>query len=252
MTGRREAIPGTCKRPPAGWFCTLEDGHDGPCPTWPRRPFEPITFDPVSIGHSAVSLFIDGELVDNLITYPGGFVPDFDVSKMTAAVAAPVTASFKTSFNFADIEEAVRKLDQSARVNVPDPFEPKVELRGSSTPAITLKPYRVEITGLSINWHGYPPAASNAVNVFTGSYLVSLQFRVIDRDDPTRFRELFVSQVLPISFTDKTENIRAELAAIAFNLMSGVILHELKETFFVDGKHYRDPEPEHAETRIKP
>lgn len=25
--------PGTCTRPPEGWFCTKEEGHEGPCPT---------------------------------------------------------------------------------------------------------------------------------------------------------------------------------------------------------------------------
>ncbi len=29
----------SCKRPPAGWYCTLEDGHDGPCPARPRLRF---------------------------------------------------------------------------------------------------------------------------------------------------------------------------------------------------------------------
>lgn len=30
------AVPGTCKLPPEGWFCTLEAGHEGlTCPTWP-------------------------------------------------------------------------------------------------------------------------------------------------------------------------------------------------------------------------
>lgn len=24
-----------CTRPPAGWYCTLEDGHEGPCPARP-------------------------------------------------------------------------------------------------------------------------------------------------------------------------------------------------------------------------
>lgn len=24
-----------CQRPPAGWYCSLSAGHDGPCPTWP-------------------------------------------------------------------------------------------------------------------------------------------------------------------------------------------------------------------------
>lgn len=24
-----------CDRPPEGWFCTLDRGHDGPCPTHP-------------------------------------------------------------------------------------------------------------------------------------------------------------------------------------------------------------------------
>lgn len=24
-----------CTRPPAGWYCTLEDGHEGPCPAHP-------------------------------------------------------------------------------------------------------------------------------------------------------------------------------------------------------------------------
>lgn len=26
---------GTCDLPPWGWFCNLEAGHEGPCPTWP-------------------------------------------------------------------------------------------------------------------------------------------------------------------------------------------------------------------------
>lgn len=30
------APPGTCKRPPEGWYCSRDDGHEGPCPTWPR------------------------------------------------------------------------------------------------------------------------------------------------------------------------------------------------------------------------
>lgn len=24
-----------CKRPPAGWWCSIEAGHDGPCAAWP-------------------------------------------------------------------------------------------------------------------------------------------------------------------------------------------------------------------------
>lgn len=27
---------GTCKRPTAGWFCTGDEGHDGPCAAWPE------------------------------------------------------------------------------------------------------------------------------------------------------------------------------------------------------------------------
>lgn len=27
---------GTCRRPPAGWWCSLDDGHVGPCPGWPE------------------------------------------------------------------------------------------------------------------------------------------------------------------------------------------------------------------------
>lgn len=26
-----------CTLPPEGWYCTLDAGHDGPCPTWPKR-----------------------------------------------------------------------------------------------------------------------------------------------------------------------------------------------------------------------
>ena len=29
------APPGTCDLPPAGWYCSLGSGHQGPCPTWP-------------------------------------------------------------------------------------------------------------------------------------------------------------------------------------------------------------------------
>lgn len=29
---------GTCKRPPAGWYCSLYKGHAGPCPTYSERP----------------------------------------------------------------------------------------------------------------------------------------------------------------------------------------------------------------------
>ncbi len=32
----REAARGTCTRPPEGWACTLDEGHDGPCPTIPN------------------------------------------------------------------------------------------------------------------------------------------------------------------------------------------------------------------------
>lgn len=31
---------GTCTRPPKGWFCTKDDGHTGPCPTWPSADAE--------------------------------------------------------------------------------------------------------------------------------------------------------------------------------------------------------------------
>lgn len=29
-------MSGHCKRPPMGWVCYLERGHDDPCPTYPR------------------------------------------------------------------------------------------------------------------------------------------------------------------------------------------------------------------------
>lgn len=32
MPGER----GTCDRPPAGWYCTRDDGHTGPCAAWPE------------------------------------------------------------------------------------------------------------------------------------------------------------------------------------------------------------------------
>lgn len=44
--------PGTCALAPAGWYCSLVAGHDGPCPTWPVA--EPpadtswVTFDDAS------------------------------------------------------------------------------------------------------------------------------------------------------------------------------------------------------------
>lgn len=28
--------PGTCDLPSDGWYCSLDAGHDGPCPTWPE------------------------------------------------------------------------------------------------------------------------------------------------------------------------------------------------------------------------
>lgn len=28
---------GTCRRPTPGWFCTLDAGHNGPCPAWPMH-----------------------------------------------------------------------------------------------------------------------------------------------------------------------------------------------------------------------
>jgi hypothetical protein len=27
-------VPGTCKRPSDGWYCTRDAGHEGPCPCW--------------------------------------------------------------------------------------------------------------------------------------------------------------------------------------------------------------------------
>jgi hypothetical protein len=35
-----EFTSGTCKRPPPGWFCTGDEGHDGPCAAVPL-PFPP-------------------------------------------------------------------------------------------------------------------------------------------------------------------------------------------------------------------
>lgn len=31
-----------CDRPPAGWYCTRESGHDGPCAAWPHGECVPI------------------------------------------------------------------------------------------------------------------------------------------------------------------------------------------------------------------
>lgn len=33
--------PKQCDRPPQGWHCNLDAGHDGPCPTYPDRAFAP-------------------------------------------------------------------------------------------------------------------------------------------------------------------------------------------------------------------
>lgn len=30
--------PGTCDLPADGWYCSLDAGHDGACPTWPEAP----------------------------------------------------------------------------------------------------------------------------------------------------------------------------------------------------------------------
>lgn len=32
MTIEEEPKRGTCTRPPAGWWCSLDEGHEGPCP----------------------------------------------------------------------------------------------------------------------------------------------------------------------------------------------------------------------------
>ena len=37
MTKPPEKGAQTCKLPPKGWYCNLEDGHEGPCPTYPKR-----------------------------------------------------------------------------------------------------------------------------------------------------------------------------------------------------------------------
>lgn len=34
---------GSCTRPPLGWYCTRDEGHDGPCPTWPTGRFIDFT-----------------------------------------------------------------------------------------------------------------------------------------------------------------------------------------------------------------
>lgn len=39
--GAGSPAPGTCMLPTTGYFCTLEAGHDGPCPAWPRWVREP-------------------------------------------------------------------------------------------------------------------------------------------------------------------------------------------------------------------
>lgn len=39
-----------CTRPPEGWWCSLEEGHDGPCPTHPYygTPLEAVLADYLS------------------------------------------------------------------------------------------------------------------------------------------------------------------------------------------------------------
>lgn len=32
-----------CKRPPEGWVCYLDEGHDGSCPTYAQ--LKPLTFE---------------------------------------------------------------------------------------------------------------------------------------------------------------------------------------------------------------
>lgn len=41
-----DPLPGTCTKPPEGWYCSLADGHDGPCPTWPQKLPELDPFPP--------------------------------------------------------------------------------------------------------------------------------------------------------------------------------------------------------------
>lgn len=33
-------LPAQCQRPPFGWFCSREPGHEGPCAAWPHEPVE--------------------------------------------------------------------------------------------------------------------------------------------------------------------------------------------------------------------
>ena len=48
---------GTCTRPPTGWWCSREDGHDGPCPT--RREALPLDRRPLWVKrvHSVATFF---------------------------------------------------------------------------------------------------------------------------------------------------------------------------------------------------
>lgn len=65
-----------CDRPPAGWHCNLERGHDGPCPTHADGPARGGTFDfwqePHGTWSASVVVRIPGR--DDWETSAGGFV----------------------------------------------------------------------------------------------------------------------------------------------------------------------------------
>lgn len=44
-----------CTIPPPGWFCTREQGHDGPCAAWPLDPKDLPGNDPVIVGSEVIS-----------------------------------------------------------------------------------------------------------------------------------------------------------------------------------------------------
>lgn len=50
-----DGVRRACPVPPAGWYCTRERGHDGPCAAWPY-PREDI--DPPVQSWSVLSIFL--------------------------------------------------------------------------------------------------------------------------------------------------------------------------------------------------
>lgn len=59
-----------CSLPPSGWWCSLEEGHDGPCPTRSTQRFVTLTEqEAFALYHSVMGNRFDADDIDSALKH---------------------------------------------------------------------------------------------------------------------------------------------------------------------------------------